>query len=95
MQYPRAGLVTLLFALIISLVSAVPIRVLSTESSSSPTLFAHASIPNLNVPDRTIQLGAIRKPENLLRGRMSTLPLATKLTRRVRLLPFPLLLASI
>ena len=95
MQYPRAGLVTLLFALIISLVSAIPVRVLSTESLSSPTLFAHASIPNLNVPDRTIQLGAVRKPENLLRGRMSTLPLATKLTRRVRLLPFPLLLASI
>ena len=91
MQYSRAGLFALLFTLIISLVSAFPI-----PESESPTLSSR-STPNLNGQDRPIELdtGArTRNPDILLRGRMSTLPLATKLNRRVCYRPFPLLLFS-
>ena len=89
MQYSRAGLFALLFTLIISLVSAIPI-----PESISPTLSSH-STPNLNGQDRPIELDTgARNPDILLRGRMSTLPLATKLNRRVCYRPFPLLLFS-
>ena len=80
MQYSRAGLDALLFTLIISLVSAVPIP----ESISSSTL-SPRTIPNLNGQDLTIQLHTgVRKSDILLRGRASTLPLATSIIRRVR-----------
>jgi len=79
MQYSRAGLVALLFALIISLVSAVPVP--DTESIFSSTLSSR-SIPSLNEQDR-IQLGSTaRIPEISLTGRMSTLPLAARLASR-------------
>jgi len=76
----RAGLVTLVvFALIISLVSAVPIP--ATESGLSSTL-PPSSNPSLNGKDH-IQLDTPRIPEISLSGRMSTLPAATRaLTRR-------------
>ena len=76
--YSQAGLVALLFTSIISLVSAVPIP----ESIPSSTL-SPRNIPNLNGQDR-IQLDAARNSDILLRGQVSTLPLATRLTRRVR-----------
>ena len=92
MQYSRAGLFALLFTLIVSLVSAVPIP--STESTSSSSLSSR-KISNLNGQDRPIELDAgAKNPDSLLRGRMSTLPLATKLTSRVRYRPFLLLLSS-
>jgi gas vesicle protein len=83
MQYSkirsRAGLVALVFALIISLVSAVPIP--ATESGLSSTL-SPPSNPSLNGKDH-IQLDTARIPEISLSGRMSTLPAATRaLTRR-------------
>ena len=81
MQYSRAGLVALIFASIISLVSAVPIP--SSESKFPSALSTH-SIPNLSGQDPTLQLDAARNSENLLGGRMSTRPLAAKLTHRVR-----------
>ena len=93
MQYSRAGLFALLFTLIISLVSAFPI-----PESESPTLSSR-STPNLNGQDRPIELDTgvrtqARNPNILLRGRMSTLPLATKLNRRVCYRSFPFLLSS-
>ena len=87
MQYSRAGLVALLFTLIISLVSAVPVP--ATESTFSSTLSSR-TIPNLNGLDR-IQIDTPGIPKILLSGRMSTLPLATKLARRVRYCPLHLL----
>ena len=79
----RAGLVALVqvFALIISLVSAVPIP--ATESGLSSTLPPRSN-PTLNGKDH-IQLDTAKIPEISLSGRMSTLPAATRaLTRRVR-----------
>jgi hypothetical protein len=85
MQYSRAGLVALLFALIISLVSAVPIP--DTESIISSTLSSR-SIQNLNEQDRTqLELGAARIPEISLRGRTTTLPRAAKLELTRRQIP--------
>ena len=75
----RAGLVALVFALIISLVSAVPIPV--TESGLSSTL-SPISNPSLNGhgQDHHIQLDTTKISFS---GRMSTLPAATRaLTRK-------------
>jgi hypothetical protein len=74
----RAGLVALVFALIISLVSAVPIP--ATDSGLSSTLSPHTI--NLNGQNH-IQLDAASFEKISLSGRMSTLPAATRaLTRR-------------
>jgi len=78
----RAGLVGLVFALIISLVSAVPIPVTESGLSSSSTLSHRSSNPSLNVHD--IQLDTARIAEISLSGRMSTPPAA--LTRRQHIL---------
>ena len=88
MHYSRAGLVALIFALIISLVSAVPIPA-ATESKLSSTL----SPPSNPIPNGQdlIQLDTAKTSGISLSGRMSTLPLATKLSRRVMLLPYHLL----
>ena len=76
----RAGLVALFFALIISLVSAVPIP--TTESGLSSTLPLRGN-PSLNGQDHhDIQLDTAKIS---LSGRMSTLPAAARaLTRGVR-----------
>ena len=82
MQYSRAAL-PLLFTLIISLVSAVPIPESISSSILSPRI-----IQNLNGQDLTIQLDTdVRKSDILLRGRPSTLPLATSITLRIRYRP--------
>jgi len=72
----RAGLVALVFTLIISLVAAAPIRAAYSEPSSSSTLSPlQVSNPSLN--------GQVGISEISLSGRMSTLPTATRtLTRR-------------
>ena len=79
----RAGLAAPIFALIISLVSAVPIPV--TESRLSSTFSPPSSNPSLNhrlEQDHHIQLNTTKIS---LSGRMSTLPAATRaLTRKVR-----------
>ena len=76
MHYSRAGLVTLVFALIVSLVSAVPIpATTSTESGLSSTLNGQDHFK----PD----VAKIAKIP--FSGRMSTLPAAIRaLTREVR-----------
>jgi hypothetical protein len=77
----RAGLVALVFALIISLVSAVPIPISESRlsSTSSPR-----SNPSLNGQNQ-IQLDTTATEKIPLKGRMSTLPAASRdLTRRVR-----------
>ena len=81
MQYSRAGLVALLFTLIISLVSAAPIPESISSSTSSPR-----NVSNLNgqAGQDRIQLDTAGNSDILLKGRMSTLPLATRLNRRVR-----------
>jgi len=78
MHYSRAGLVALVFALIISLVSAIPIP--ATESRLSSTL----SLRSIPIPDGQdhIQPDNARISEISLSGRVSTLPLASRLTRR-------------
>ena len=84
----RAGLVALVFALIISLVSAMPIPAAGYESST----LSPSSNPSLNgLPEvDTANL------KILLSGRMSTLPTATRaLARRVRCLLVFHLLAGI
>ena len=76
----RAGLVALVFALIISLVSAVPI-----PAAESSTLSSRGN-PSLVVRGHhhDIQLDTPRISEISLSGRMSTLPAATRaLSRRV------------
>ena len=79
MQYSnirsRAGLVALVFALIISLVSAVPIP--ATESGFSSTL----SLRSTTLDGQDIQLDTAKIP---LGGRMSILPAASGLTHKVR-----------
>ena len=86
----RAGLVALVFALIIPLVSAIPIPaagyVSSTLSSSSnPSL---NGLPEVDTVNLNLKI--------LLSGRMSTLPTATRaLARRVRYLLVFHLLAGI
>lgn len=80
MQYSRAGLVALLFTLTISLVSAFPVP--ATESIISSTLSSR-TIPELNGLDH-IEIDTPGIPKISLSGRMSTLPLATRLARRVR-----------
>ena len=85
MQYfnirSRAGLVVLVFALIISLVSAAPIPAIESGLSSTSS---HRSNPSLNGQDH-IQLDTPRIPKIPFSGRMSTLPAATRaLTRSVR-----------
>jgi hypothetical protein len=89
----RAGLLALVFALIISFVSAVPIRASTgtTGSGLSSTLSSRAI---LNGQDHIrVQLDTGVSFEKIsLSGRMSTLPAATKaLTRRVRYRLFQLL----
>ena len=89
MRYSRAGLVALVFALIISLVSALPLH--ATEPRLSSTLSPRI---NLNINGKNhIQVNPTRILEIPLSGRMSTLPLATRLTRRVLLLSIYLLLS--
>ena len=80
MHYSRAGLVALVFALIISFVSAFPIP--ATESRFSSTLSPYTN-PKTNGHDLT-QLDNSGISEFSFSGRVSTLPLATRLTRRVR-----------
>jgi hypothetical protein len=66
----RAGLVALVFALIISLVSAIPIPAAGSEPSS--TLSPTSSNPSLN------GLPEVDTAKISLSGRMSTLPTATR-----------------
>ena len=82
MHYSRAGLVTvaLFFALIISLVSAIPVP--DTESRLSSTSPLRIN-PSLDGRDH-IQLDTASISSIPLSGRMSTLPRATRLTRGVR-----------
>lgn len=80
MQYSRAGLVALLFTLTISLVSAFPVP--ASESIISSTLSSRTN-PELNGLDH-IEIDTPGIPKISLSGRMSTLPLATRLARRVR-----------
>ena len=81
----RAGLVALVFALIISLVSAVPIPVaesgLSSSFTSSPSSHGNPSLNGFgHRQDHHIQLDTTKIS---LSGRMSTLPAATRaLTRK-------------
>jgi len=78
MHYPRAGLVALVFALIISLVSAAPIQATESRLSSTSSLRINSKINGqvLAKPD------ASGISEYSFGGRMSTLPRATRLTRR-------------
>ena len=79
MHYSRAGLVALVFALIISFVSAAPVPVTGYRpSASSPR-----SNPSLNGQDY-IQLDTPSISGISLSGRISTLPRATKPAPGVR-----------